>query len=111
MKKQLEDMEEVRRQAERATALAGEVAILRAEQLVLRGEVKDANAQRDRERARVEASEAQVRRAQAAEGEALAEVRRLKGFLERGAENVRVFAECMRVCADGMVILAPGAEE
>ncbi|KAJ7917556.1 hypothetical protein B0H13DRAFT_2442055 [Mycena leptocephala] len=89
MKKQLEDMEEVRRQAERATALAGEVAILRAEQLVLRREVKDANSQRDRERARVEASEAQVRRAQAAEGEALAEVRRLKGFLERGAENVQ----------------------
>ncbi|KAJ7180799.1 hypothetical protein C8R46DRAFT_593827 [Mycena filopes] len=87
LKKKLEEAEGLREQAERATALAGEVAILRAEQTVKTKEMKDAYTKRDRERARAEAAEVEVRRAQKLEAEAQAEVRRLKGFLERGKED------------------------
>ncbi|KAF8216682.1 hypothetical protein K438DRAFT_1797644 [Mycena galopus ATCC 62051] len=90
LKKQQEGMDEVRAQADRAMALSGEVSMLRAEQRTLREEVRDANTRCDRERARVEASETQVRRAEAAEKEAQSEVRRLKGLLERAAEDRNV---------------------
>ncbi|KAJ7255453.1 hypothetical protein B0H12DRAFT_1233069 [Mycena haematopus] len=90
LKKQQEGMDELRAQADRTMALSGEVSILRTEQRKLREETRDANARYERECARVEASETQVRRAEAAEKEAQLEVRRLKGLLERAAEDRNV---------------------
>ncbi|KAJ6581674.1 hypothetical protein B0H19DRAFT_1116255 [Mycena capillaripes] len=90
LKEQVEEIPALRVQAERATGLAGEVAILRAEQVALRGEVRDANTQRDRERARAERAEVDARRAVAAEGEAQTDLKKLRGFLERAAEDRHV---------------------
>jgi hypothetical protein len=95
LRTQIADAEALRAQAERATALAGEVAILRAEQRALRDEVRDAHASRERERARAETAEGAVRRAEAAQGEAQGEVRKLKGYLERAAEDVGVSVACV----------------
>ncbi|KAJ7043765.1 hypothetical protein C8F04DRAFT_1389860 [Mycena alexandri] len=87
LKKKLEEAEAMREQADRATGLAGELAILRTEQMTRVSELKDAYMKRDRERARADAADAQVLRAQRLEAEAEAEVRKLKGFLERGTED------------------------
>ncbi|KAK7025154.1 hypothetical protein R3P38DRAFT_2952983 [Favolaschia claudopus] len=87
LKKKLEEIEGLRAQAERATALAGEVTILRETQVKLREEARDANARCDHERARVETSRAEVQRAREAEAQAHGEVHKLKGFLERGAQD------------------------
>lgn len=88
-------LDEVRAQAEKATALSGEVAILRAEQGQLRKELRKANEERDTALELAEMGKKQVLElrgsAQAADGDAQAEIRRLKGYLERNAEDVRVF--------------------
>ncbi|KAJ7320886.1 hypothetical protein DFH08DRAFT_388890 [Mycena albidolilacea] len=96
LRTQLADAEALRAQAERATALAGEVAILRAEQRALRDEVRDAHASRELERTRAEAGEGAARRAEAAQGEAQREVRKLKGYLERAAEDRNVQKQKMK---------------
>ncbi|KAJ7711558.1 hypothetical protein B0H16DRAFT_1627976, partial [Mycena metata] len=88
LKQKLGEAEAMREQAERATALSGELAILRADQVTRVSELKDAYMKRDRERARADAADAQVLRAQRLEAEAQTEVRKLKGFLERGTEDI-----------------------
>ncbi|KAJ7091477.1 hypothetical protein B0H15DRAFT_238666 [Mycena belliarum] len=88
---QLEGLDELKAQAERATRLGGEVTILRAEGVTLRQEIRDAKAQRDAAVEREEQKTAQIlvlqRKLDAAEGEARTEIRRLKGFLERNADD------------------------
>ncbi|KAF7370469.1 hypothetical protein MSAN_00678700 [Mycena sanguinolenta] len=90
LKKQLEGMDELRAQAERTMTLSGEVSILREEQRTLREETRDAKARCESERVRAATIETQVRRAETAEKEGQTEIRRLKGLLERAAEDRNV---------------------
>ncbi|KAJ7446914.1 hypothetical protein B0H11DRAFT_2083783, partial [Mycena galericulata] len=91
LKTQNAEMAEIKVQAEKATTLSGEVAILRAERLDLRKVLQKANAERDLALELAEKGKAQVvelrGKAEAAEGDAQAEIRRLKGYLERNAED------------------------
>ncbi|KAJ6514983.1 hypothetical protein C8R47DRAFT_1313377 [Mycena vitilis] len=111
LKKRLEELEELRAEADRVTGLQGEVAILRADKLVIQGEVRDVAAQRDRERTRAEAADERARRAIAAEGEAQTEVRKLKGYLEHGTEVRQVQKNKMNVLLREKMALQAQLEE
>ncbi|KAJ7654522.1 hypothetical protein DFH06DRAFT_1298940 [Mycena polygramma] len=111
LNKKLEEMENLRGEADRVTGLLGEVAILRADKLVIQGEVRDVATQRDRERARAETAEAQARRAVAAEGEAQTEVRKLKGYLEHGTEARQVQKNKMQALLREKMALQAQLEE
>ncbi|KAJ6619915.1 hypothetical protein B0H10DRAFT_1129855 [Mycena sp. CBHHK59/15] len=91
LQKQLDGIEEIRSQAEKATSLCGEVAILRSDQLDLRKRLKEANRQHDLALSAAEDGKTQVlqlrEHAQTLEANAQAEIRRLKGYLERNAED------------------------
>ncbi|KAJ7145310.1 hypothetical protein C8R43DRAFT_1012277 [Mycena crocata] len=100
LKTQLVELNEVKAQAARTTALSGEVTILRAEQLDLRKELKASNERRDEAREQVERGNAQVAALQdmthAANVDAEAEMRRLKGYLERNADDRNLQKKKMR---------------
>ncbi|KAJ7781947.1 hypothetical protein DFH07DRAFT_792064 [Mycena maculata] len=91
LKKQLEDMAEVKAQADKATTLSGEVAILRTDNLKLKKTLHEANTQRDRAIRLAEEGKAQVvelrGKAETAATDAQGEIRRLKGYLEQNAED------------------------
>ncbi|KAJ7117814.1 hypothetical protein C8R44DRAFT_201530 [Mycena epipterygia] len=91
LRSQLTGLDEVVAQAEKATALSGEVAILRADQVQLKRELRRVNEERDTAMELAEKGKKQVLElrgsAQAADADAQAEIRRLKGYLERNAED------------------------
>ncbi|KAJ7491993.1 hypothetical protein FB451DRAFT_1216557 [Mycena latifolia] len=91
LKTQLAGMDEVTQQAEKATSLSGEVAILRDERLKLKRELKEANERRHLAVDQMNEGKAKVldlqAKAQTQDTVAQAEIRRLKGFLERNAED------------------------
>ncbi|KAJ7696504.1 hypothetical protein B0H17DRAFT_400443 [Mycena rosella] len=91
LKKQLASMEEVKAQAEKATQLSGEVTHLRTDGVKLRQELKDASMQRDLAVKRATEADAQERElrenARTKDGVHAQEIRRLKGLLERNAED------------------------
>lgn len=101
MKTQLDQMAEIKAQTDKVTTLSGEVAILRAEILDLRKVLQTANTERDLALGLAEKGKEQVvelrGKIEAAATDAQTEIRRLKGYLERNAEDVRILISKMFV--------------
>ncbi|KAJ6488059.1 hypothetical protein DFH09DRAFT_1204041 [Mycena vulgaris] len=87
LKTQLAGMDELKALAEKVTPLNGEVAMLRAEGLALKKELKGVH--EELKMAKVAKGQALElnRKAQDAEAEAQGEIRRLKGFLETNSDD------------------------
>jgi chromosome segregation ATPase len=97
--KQVEELEELRTKAELSVRLAGEVANLRADQTQQNRKLRDMQVQRDDARAELANFREHMQRARdearTNEVTAQADIRKLKGFLQRNAEDVRISCSSM----------------
>ncbi|KAJ7625472.1 hypothetical protein FB45DRAFT_1004909 [Roridomyces roridus] len=91
LKRELEKLAELKAEAEQATTLRGEVAILRAEMQELKKELHNANSERELAIGLADKGTKQVlelrKQLQKTQTESQAEIRRLKGFLERNSQD------------------------